>query len=56
MADYRLPFPGEQVEEILTNATPQSSLTQETQRATEAELQLQSNINQEAETRGNADL
>ena len=56
MADYRLPFTGEQVEQILTNATPQSSLTQETQRATEAEQQLQSNINQEAETRGNADL
>ena len=56
MADYRLPFTGEQVEEILTNATPQSSLTQETQRATEAEGQLQSNINTEAETRGNADL
>ena len=56
MADYRLPFTGEQVEEILTNATPQSSLTQETQRATEAAQQLQSNINQEAETRGNADL
>ena len=56
MADYRLPFTGEQVEEILATATPQSSLTQETQRATEAEVQLQSNINQEAETRGNADL
>ena len=56
MADYRLPFTGEQVEQILTNATPQSSLTQETQRATEAEGQLQSNINAEAETRGNADL
>ena len=56
MADYRLPFTGEQVEEILATATPQSSLTQETQRATEAEGQLQSNINAEAETRGNADL
>ena len=56
MADYRLPFTGEQVEEILSTATPQSSLNQETQRATEAEGQLQSNINQEAETRGNADL
>ena len=56
MADYRLPFTGEQVEEILATATPQSSLNQETQRATEAEGQLQSNINAEAETRGNADL
>jgi predicted transcriptional regulator len=56
MADYRLPFTGEQVEEILATATPQSSLAQETQRATEAEGQLQSNINAEAETRGNADL
>ena len=56
MADYRLPFTGEQVEQILGTATPQSSLTAETQRATEAEQQLQSNINQEAETRGNADL
>ena len=56
MADYRLPFTGEQVEEILATATPQSSLTQETQRATEAEGRLQSNINAEAETRGNADL
>jgi len=56
MADYRLPFTGEQVEEILSTATPQSTLTQEIHRATEAEGQLQSNINQEAETRGNADL
>ncbi len=56
MADYRLPFTGEQVEQILSTATPQSLLTQETQRATEAEGQLQSNINTEAETRGNADL
>ena len=55
MADYRLPFTGEQVENILTNATPESDLTQETQRATEAEQQLQSKINQEAQARENAD-
>ena len=62
MADYRLPFTGEQVEEILSNAATQSSVTAETTRATEAEATLQSNINAvqgnlntEATTRANAD-
>ena len=56
MADYILTQSGDEVQSILNNSTPQSDLTAETQRATEAEGQLQSNINQEAETRGNADL
>ena len=55
MADYRLPFTGEQVEDILTNSTPQSDLTTETNRAELAEQTLQGNINTEAETRGQAD-
>ena len=50
MADYRLPFTGEQVEEILANSTPQSDLTAETQRAELAEQTLQGNIDSE-ETR-----
>ena len=55
MADYRLPFTGEQVENILTNSTPQSDLTTEINRAELAEQTLQGNINTEAETRGQAD-
>ena len=50
MADYRLPFTGEQVEGILANSTPQSDLTAETQRAELAEQTLQGNIDNE-ETR-----
>lgn len=55
MADYRLPFTGEQVENILTNSTPQSDLIAENNRAELAEQTLQGNINTEAETRGQAD-
>ena len=50
MADYRLTKSGEEVQNILDNATPQSELTAETQRATEAEQTLQGNIDNE-ETR-----
>ena len=55
MADYRLPFTGEQVENILTNATPQSELTQETERAQGAEQALQGNIDTEERDRKAAD-
>ena len=55
MADYRLPFTGEQVENILTNATPQSELTQETERAQGAEQTLQGNIDTEERDRKAAD-
>ena len=56
MADYRLPFTGEQVENILTNATPQSELTQETERAQGAEQALQGNIDTEERDRKAADV
>jgi hypothetical protein len=55
MADYRLTQSGDEVQRILDNATPQSELAAETQRATEAEQTLQQNINTEAQARGNAD-
>ena len=50
MADYRLTQSGEEVQNILNNATPQSELTAETQRAELAEQTLQGNIDNE-ETR-----
>jgi hypothetical protein len=50
MADYRLTQTGEQVQNILDTATPQSELTAETQRAEQAEQALQGNIDDE-ETR-----
>ena len=56
MADYRLPFTGEQVEEILANATPQSDLTAETNRAEQAEQILQGNIDIEERDRKAADV
>ena len=62
MADYRLSQSGDEVQQILDNATPQSELTAETERATGAENQLQqninnvqSNLNSEADTREQAD-
>ena len=45
MADYRLHQTGDEIQRILDNATPQSELTAETERATDAENQLQQNIN-----------
>lgn len=50
MADYRLTQSGEEVQNILNNATSQSELTAETQRAELAEQTLQGNIDNE-ETR-----
>ena len=45
MADYRLTQSGDQVQNILDNAAMRSQVTQETERATGAENQLQQNIN-----------
>lgn len=56
MADYRLPFTGEQVEDILANATPQSDLTAEINRAELAEQTLQGNIDAEERDRKAADV
>ena len=55
MADYRLTQSGDEVQSILNTATPQSSLTAETERAQTAEQQLQTNINTEAGARQQAD-
>ena len=55
MADYRLTQSGEQVQEILNTATPQSSLTAETERAQGAEQTLQNNIDTEESQRKAAD-
>ena len=55
MADYRLTQTGDEVQQILDTATPQSSLTAETERATEAEQQLQQNIGNEALARQQQD-
>ena len=51
MADYRLTQSGDEVQNILDNATPQSELTAETERALGAEQTLQGNINAEAQAR-----
>ena len=56
MADYRLSQSGDEVQGILDNATPQSDLTAETERATGAENQLQQNINSEQSAREQADI
>ena len=56
MADYRLTQSGDEVQNILDNATPQSDLTAETERATGAETQLQQNINSEQNAREQADI
>ena len=62
MADYRLTQSGDEVQSILNNAAMRSQVTQETERATGAETQLQqninnvqSNLNSEAGTREQAD-
>ena len=56
MADYRLTQTGDQVQEILNNATPQSDLTAETERAQGAEQTLQGNIDIEERDRKAADV
>ena len=56
MADYRLTQSGDQVQEILNNATSQSDLTAETQRAEQAEQALQGNIDIEERDRKAADV
>ena len=62
MADYRLTQSGDEVQNILDNAAMRSQVTQETERATGTENQLQqninnvqSNLNSEAGTREQAD-
>jgi len=55
MADYRLTQTGDQVQEILNNATMRSELAAEIERATGAEQTLQQNINAEASAREQAD-
>ena len=62
MADYRLTQSGDEVQSILNNAAMRSQVTQETERATGTENQLQqninnvqSNLNSEAGTREQAD-
>ena len=55
MADYRLTQTGDQVQEILNNATMRSELAVEIERATGAEQTLQQNINAEASAREQAD-
>ena len=55
MADYRLTQTGDQVQEILNNATMRSELAAEIERATGAEQTLQQNINAEALARQQAD-
>ena len=54
MEKYNLTQTGPEVQEILDNATPQSELTTETQRAQLAEQTLQGNIDAEAQARANA--
>ena len=55
MADYRLTQSGDEVQSILNTATPQSSLTAETERAQGAEQTLQNNIDTEESQRKAAD-
>ena len=49
MADYRLTQTGDEVQQILNTAVPQSDLTAETERATLAEQTNANAINQETE-------
>ena len=56
MADYRFSQSGEEVQNILNNATPQSDLTAETNRAEQAEQLLQGNIDAEERDRKAADV
>ena len=55
MADFRLTQSGEEVQNILDTATPQTSLEAETARAQEAEGQLQTNIDEEVSARQEGD-
>ena len=55
MEKYNLTQTGPEVQEILDNATPQSELTSETQRAQLAEQTLQTHIDNEALIRENTD-
>ena len=55
MADYRLSQSGDEVQEILNNSTPQADLNAETERAQQAEHQLQTNIDSEEQSRQQAD-
>ena len=55
MADYRLTQSGDEVQRILNTATPVSSLEEESERAQNAEQQLQTNIDSEATNRQQAD-
>ena len=52
MADYRLTQSGDEVQSILDNAAMRSQVTQETERATGAENQLQQNINSNTQAIG----
>ena len=52
MADYRLSQSGDEVQSILNNAAMRSQVTQETERATGAENQLQQNINSNTQAIG----
>ena len=52
MADYRLSQSGDEVQGILNNAAMRSQVTQETERATGAENQLQQNINSNTQAIG----
>ena len=52
MADYRLSQSGDEVQNILDNAAMRSQVTQETERATGAENQLQQNINSNTQAIG----
>ena len=55
MAGYRLRQSGEEVQGILDNAAMRAQLTAETERAQQAEQQLQTNIDNEATARQQAD-
>ena len=55
MADYRLKQSGNEVQDILDNAAMRAQLTAETERAQNAEQQLQTNIDNEEQSRQQAD-
>ena len=56
MADYRLTQSGDEVQSILDNAAMRSQVTQETERATGAENQLQQNINSNTQAIGTEEI
>ena len=55
MADYRLKQSGNEVQDILDTAAMRAQLTAETERAQQAEQQLQTNIDSQAQSRQQAD-